>query len=184
MTLILNNNLTFDNLIYLNNFENFEIENICNKIISDNIIVSTKSNIIESNEINNFCIVKHSRCINNVYMGFISDISITKIEILEKINDDFEFIILKKYIPIKKTYDIINSDNIHILINNKEYIKYQSNKEIYYFDYISISPYKDIYYKLYFDDSSSSINNNNLYDVGIFCNKDHMIDLIYNLNLL
>lgn len=183
MTLILNNNLTFDNLIYLNDFENFETEYIYNKIISDNMIVSTKSNIIESNEINNFCIIKHSRCINDIYIGFISDISITKIEILQKKNDDFEFIVIKNYIPIKKTYNIINSDNIYILINNNEYIKYQSNKEIYYFDLISISPFKDIYYKLYFDASSSSLNNN-LYDVGIFCNKEHTRILMYNLNFL
>ena len=203
MTLILNNNLTFDNLIYLNNLENHEIENIYDKIILENRIISTKSNIItnqnNNDDTNNYCIVKHSRTMCDIFMGFISDIPITKIEILKKkynnIFDNFinfdilnnhdynqdcnsEFIILKDYVPIKKSYDIINSNNIYILLNDNEYIKYQSHKEIYFIDYLSISHYSDIYYKLYFN---SEYYDNNLYDVGVFCKTPETRHFINNL---
>ena len=46
MTLILNNNLTYNDLLFLNNFENYKKENIFTKIISENRIISNKSNVI------------------------------------------------------------------------------------------------------------------------------------------
>jgi len=179
--LILNNNLSYDNLKILSKI-NDDTDNIdiYNYILKNNNLISYDSKIIETH--NNTIILEAIRNFIDLFFGFISDYPITKIDILRKINnynndndnDDNIYEVITSVIPEINYVDIIAQSNpeIQILINPIGYNIDKVNKKIYKLpDFIAQNPYYNTFYKLYLDvnlDNNTDIKNNQIKDVGVF----------------
>ncbi len=187
--LILDTQLSYNDLKYLSkvNDETYNM-NVCEYIERNESIVIFDSNIIEKQ--NNFIIVEGIHNFIDLILGFISDLPIKKIDILYKINEEYEFI--KTIIPEIKNIDVIsqlNPDGIFLInLNNPDTMKNieKVTKRIYKFPKsISRYPFYTIVYKLFFDDNLTDvdISNNKVFDVGVFINEIESRRFIINHNM-
>jgi hypothetical protein len=187
--LILDKTLSYNDLKYLSKInDETDNMNVCEYIERHESIVNFDSRIIEKQ--NNFIIVEGIHNFIDLILGFISDLPIKKIDILYKINEQYEFI--KTIIPEIKYIDVIaesNPDGIFLInLNNpdtKNNIE-KVTKKIYKFPKsISRYPFYTIVYKLYFNDNLTDvdISNNKVFDVGVFINEIESRKFIINHNM-
>lgn len=187
--LILDTTLSYNDLKYLSKVnDETDNMNVCEYIERHESIVIFDSNIIEKQ--NNFIIVEGIHNFIDLILGFISDLPIKKIDILYKINEEYEFI--KTIIPEIKNIDVIaqlNPDGIFLInLNNPDTMKNieKVTKQIYKFPKsISRYPFYTIVYKLFFDDNLTDvdISNNKVFDVGVFINEIESRRFIINHNM-
>lgn len=169
--LILNTSLSYDDLKVLSEInDNTDNINISKYAEQNNPIISYDSKIIEIEK--NFMIIEAKRNLIDLFLGFISDLPIKKIDIMHKLNDQYEFI--STVIPEIQYVDISAESNpelaVFITLNNTDNTEKieKVNTKIYKLsNTLSLNPYFHIYYKIYFDENIG-IKNNILKDVGIF----------------
>ena len=172
--LILDKNLSYDNLKLLSKInDDTDNINVCEYVEKNNLLISYDSKIIETQ--NNSIMIEAQRNLIDLFVGFVSDYSIIKIDIFYEVNDNMNLI--TSVIPKTEYVDIITESNpelaILIHLNNSDNIEKieKVNKKIYKLqNVISLNPYFRMFYKLYFDENTD-IFNNKLYDVGIFIHE-------------
>ena len=175
--LILDTDLSYDNLKLLSKInDDTDNMNVYDYIEQNNLIISYDSKIIEIQ--NNFMIVEAQRNFIDLFLGFVSDLPIKKIDILYKFNDNMNFI--STIIPEVKYVNIIAEPNpelaILMYLNNSDNIEKieKVTKKIYKLpNTLTLNPYINIFYKIYFDDNIN-IYNNKLSNVGIFIDKNNL----------
>lgn len=190
--LILDQNLSYDNLKILSKInDDTDNINVCEYVEKNNLLISYNSKIIETQ--NNFIIIEAKRNLIDLFVGFVSDYPIIKIDIFYEVNDNMTLI--TSFIPETKYVDIIAGSNhelAFVMTLNNDITKIEKvNKKIYKLqNVISLNPYFRIFYKLYFDvnlDENTDISNNKLYDVGIFIHEHELRSFVmssYMINFL
>ena len=169
--LILNTSLSYDDLKVLSEInDNTDNINILKCVEQNNLIISYDSKIIEIE--NNFMIVEAQLKFIDLFLGFVSDLPIKKIDIMNKLNEQYTFI--STVIPEIQYVDIISEPNpelaVIITLNNTyntEKIEKVNTKIYKLTNTLLRNPYLHTYYKIYFDENIN-IKNNILKDVGIF----------------
>jgi len=188
MSLILNNNISYDDMKILNDIANYQndIDINSKKMYSYiknntqiNYLIEDDNFLIETNEEDNSQIFEIKRGLVDAFIGFTSDKNIIRCEILDD-NHNIKTTIIPEII-----YDDIvvqQSDNIlrDILENNIDYI----NKKIYKLDFIARNPYFKLIIKLYFGKNEilALDGNNQIKQCGIFCEDMNFRKFFMNFN--
>ena len=188
MSLILNNNISYDDMKILNDIANYQndIDINSKKMYSYiknntqiNYLIEDDNFLIETNEEDNSQIFEIKRGLVDAFIGFTSDKNIIRCEILDD-NHNIKTTIIPEII-----YDDIvvqQSDNILrvILENNIDYI----NKKIYKLDFIARNPYFKLIIKLYFGKNEilALDGNNQIKQCGIFCEDMNFRKFFMNFN--
>ena len=165
------NKVNIDSLNLLSDFykNNGDLD-IYEYLQSHETIIKQKSKNIEKDDIQNTpntVIVETTRGFIDLFLGFISDIPIIKIDLLYKLDDNNYQYIQTDY-PQYKNIDIVDiNDDTNILQILSKNIKKNNTNAYILSEPFALNLYRNICYKLYFD-KNIDITNNNLYDVGIF----------------
>ena len=174
MSLILHNNLSYDDIKILNNIANYndnlQITNnnlykYMKDITNNNYLIEDDINLLQTINEENVQIFELQRTFIDVIIGFISDKNIIRCEIL---NDLFH--IKSSVIPQIIHDDIIiaKSDNIFVDIfkNNFDY----ANKKIYKLGFIKRNPFERLIIKVYYAQNEiMNENENSIKQCGFLC---------------
>jgi hypothetical protein len=189
MSLILDNNLSYDDIKTLNNIakynDNMQITNnniykYMKDTTNNNYLIEDDINLLQTINEENAQIFELKRIFIDAIIGFISDKNIIRCEIL---NDLFR---IKLSIIPQIIYDDIivpKSDNIlvDILQNNFDY----ANRKIYKLDFININPFQRLIIKVYYDKQNKYENENENYikQCGFLCRDINMRRILMNMEL-
>jgi hypothetical protein len=186
MSLILNNNLSYDDIKILNNIANYHnnlriTNNNLYKYMKDttnnNYLIEDDINLLQTINEEYAQIFELKRTFIDVLIGFISDKNIVRCEILTNLLQ-----IKSSVIPeiIHENIIIAKSDNIlvDILQNNFDYV----NKKIYKLGIINRNPFQRLIIKIYYD-QHEIINENSIKQCGFLCKdiqmKKFFMDMAY-----
>ena len=189
MSLILYNNLSYDDIKTLNNIakynDNMQITNnniykYMKDTTNNNYLIEDNINLLQTINEENAQIFEIKRTFVDAFIGFISDKNIIRCEIL---NDLFD--IKLSIIPQIIHADIIvaKSDNIlvDILQNNVDYANNfdYANKKIYKLGFINRNPYERLIIKVYYDKQNE--NENSIKQCGFLCRDINMRKIFMNM---
>jgi len=198
--LILSNNLSYDCLKILSIVNNNKIlqniNDIYDYILNNNPVITNNKKIIKIE--NNTIILENTDSFFDLFVGYISDIPIIKIDILHKFNDndndddDNNYEIILSYKPIIKNINICTSTKLEHLLFPENYNDIEIyTKNVYTLQYpYKKNPFFVIHYRLYFDTNINLDHNIDKIDkinsVGVLINNNDLrkFVLIHGINEL
>ena len=173
--LLLLNDLSYDDLKTLslinNNKPLHDINTICDYVLDNNPIITSNIKLIKKE--NNYIILENTNSLFDLSVGYISDIPITRIDILHKIYHDDNYEIIESCEPKIKNMNIFSSSKLEHLYFSDHYDNIEKyTKNVYTLRYpYKKNPYFYTLYKLYFDRNIENIEMENIDKisaVGVF----------------
>ena len=188
MSLILYNNLSYDDIKILNNIakynDNMQITNnniykYMKDTINNNFLIEDDINLLQTINEENAQIFELKRTLIDAVIGFISDKNIIRCEIVDNL-----FQIKSSIIPkiIHDNIIVKKSDNIlvDILQNNFDY----ANKKIYKLGFITRNPFERLIVKIYYEQNEiMNKNENSIKQCGFLCRDIQMRQFLMDMNL-